>query len=57
MAIIHQIFLFRWDDIEILGDLERLKLVLNYLPNEDLVHFLERECGNGRDDYPVRAMW
>ena len=40
-----------------MGDLERLKLVLDYLPDKDLVHILERERGNGRDDYPVRAMW
>ncbi|MDW7656441.1 MAG: transposase [Bacillota bacterium] len=58
MAIIPQISLFRWeDDIESLGDLERLKLVLDYLPDEELMQTLERERKNGRDDYPVRAMW
>jgi len=58
MAIIPQISLFRWeDDIESLGDLERLKLVLDYLPDEELMQILERERKNGRDDYPVRAMW
>jgi hypothetical protein len=58
MAIIPQISLFRWEeDIENLGDLERLKLVLESLPDEELVRALEKERGHGRDDYPVRAMW
>lgn len=57
MAIISQISLFEWTEIENLGDLERLKLVLDYIPDEELVLKLEKERGNGRDDYPVRAMW
>ena len=53
MAIIPQISLFRWqDDIDCLGDLERLKLVFDNLPDEELVRILEKERGNGRDDYP-----
>jgi len=58
MAIIPQISLFNWEnDIDILGDLERLQLVLNHLPDEGLVRLLEKERGQGRNDYPVRAMW
>ena len=58
MAIIPQISLFQWEqDIEILGDLERLQLVLENLPDEGLVRLLEKERGQGRNDYPVRAMW
>lgn len=57
MAIITQSSLFAWDDIEELGDLKRLKLVLDAIPDEDLMCVLERERGNGRDDYPVRAVW
>ena len=58
MAIIPQISLFRWeDDLESLGDLERLKLVFDHLPDEELVCALERDRGHGRDDYPVRCMW
>lgn len=58
MAIIPQISLFKWEnDIEILGDLERLKLVLENLPDEKLIRVMERDRGNGRDDYPIRAMW
>ena len=58
MAIIPQCSLFVWEnDLENLGDLKRLKLVLDSLPDERLMETLEKERGNGRDDYPVRAMW
>jgi DNA-binding NtrC family response regulator len=40
-----------------LGDLERLKLVIDYLPDEELMQALEDERGNGRNDYPVRVVW
>jgi hypothetical protein len=57
MAIIPQQTFLVWDEIEKLGDLERLKLVLEYMPDEELMQELEKERGNGRDDYPIRAMW
>ncbi len=57
MAIIPQKQLFSWKEIEDLGDLERLQLVLQTLPDEALMRTLERERGKGRDDYPVRAVW
>lgn len=57
MAIIPQLRLFGWEEIEELGDLERLQLVLKTLPDEELMRDLERERKNGRDDYPVRAVW
>lgn len=57
MAIIRQTELFSWKDVENLGDLERLKLVLDHLPDENLMIQLERERGKGRDDYPIRPMW
>ena len=58
MAIIPQTTLFRWeDDIGSLGDLERLSLVFDTLPDENLMRLLEKHRGKGRDDYPVRAMW
>lgn len=57
MAIITQKKLFGWKEIEDLGDLERLYLVLNYLPDEKLMRVLEEERDKGRDDYPVRAIW
>ena len=57
MAIIPQQRLFGWEEIQTLGDLERLRLVLRYMPDENLMRTLERKRGNGRDDYPIRAMW
>lgn len=57
MAIIPQMNLFSWTDLDELGDLERLRLVIEYLPDEKLMEILEKERGNGRDDYPVRAVW
>lgn len=57
MAIIPQLKLFGWEEIEQLGDLERLRLVLEYMPDEELMQKLEKERGLGRDDYPIRGMW
>lgn len=57
MAIIPQKQLFSWTEIEALGDLDRLRLVLHHLPDESLMRTLERRRGNGRDDYPIRAVW
>ena len=57
MAIIPQRRLFGWEEIEQLGDLERLRLVLENLPDEELMRDLEKERKRGRDDYPVRAVW
>jgi hypothetical protein len=58
MAIIsRQRQIFEWQELEILGDLERLKLVLKHMPDERLMQHLERKRDRGRDDYPVRAIW
>lgn len=57
MAIIPQQTLFVWNEVEELGDLERLRLVIEYMPDENLMTKLEKERKNGRNDYPVRAMW
>lgn len=57
MATIPQRELFSWEEIEKLGDLERLRLVLEHLPDEGLMGRLEAERGQGRNDYPVRAVW
>jgi hypothetical protein len=57
MAIVYQKSLFSWKDVEDLGDLERFQLVLEHLPDEKLVRKLEKERGQGRNDYPVRAAW
>lgn len=57
MARISQPFLFSWKEIDEASDLDRLRLVLDALPDEDLVSFLEQRRGRGRDDYPIRPMW
>ena len=56
MAIIPQ-KLFGWNDVEELGDLERLVLILETLPDEKLVKEMEQKRFRGRNDYPVRAVW
>ncbi|MDD2630758.1 MAG: transposase [Methanomicrobiales archaeon] len=57
MAIIPQKKLFGWREVEELGDLERLVLVLESMPDERLVRAMEEVRYKGRDDYPVRAVW
>jgi transposase len=57
MAMIPQRQLFSWKEIENLGDLQRLELVLKYLPDEPLMRLLESHRGQGRNDYPIRAVW
>ena len=57
MAILSQLKLFDWHDMQPLGDLERLRLVLEYMPDEELMRVLHRLRAKGRNDYPVRAMW
>ena len=57
MAIIPQRPLFSWKEIENLADLERFSLLLEYLPDEDLMRILEAQRGKGRNDNPVRAIW
>ena len=57
MAILPQLKLFDWRDMQPLGDLERLRLVLDSMPDEELMMALHRHRGKGRNDYPVRAMW
>ena len=57
MAIIAQKKLFGWNEIEELGDLDRLRLVLESVPDEPLMQALEQKRGRGRDEYPVRSIW
>ena len=50
-------FLFSRDDVEMLPDLQRLALVLDSLPDDPVIGALEERRGNGRNEYPVRAIW
>ena len=57
MAAMTQTKLFSWNAIEARSDLDRLKFVVDHLPEECLVQYLEVMRAHGRNDYPVRAMW
>jgi hypothetical protein len=50
-------YLFKWQEVEAKSDLERLRLVLDYLPDEALMRKLEGHRNKGRDDYPIRPVW
>ena len=49
--------LLSWSHVESLDDLERLRRVLDALPDGALIAALEKRRGKGRNDYPVQAMW
>ena len=57
MAIIPQGSIFDYKWIELLGDLERLKIALDGIDDEELMRRLEAIRKNGRNEYPVRVMW
>ena len=57
MNIIPQLSLFGENENEDLGDLERLRIVLEALPDEGLITALHKMRGNGRNDWPCEAMW
>jgi hypothetical protein len=50
-------YLFTWREVEARSDLERLRLVLDHLPDEGLMRKLEEHRKWGRDDYPIRPVW
>jgi hypothetical protein len=57
MAAIEQQNLFSWEDVEARSDLDRFFLVRDHLPDAQIIHYLEVMRGNGRDDFPIPAMW
>ncbi len=57
MATILQKPLLSWEEVDRSSDLDRLQLVLEHLPDVELVSCLERDRGRGRDTYPVAAVW
>jgi hypothetical protein len=57
VAIIHQPQLFSWNDVEACSDLQRLRMVVEALPDEPLMQALEAERKGRRDEYPLRALW
>ena len=59
MAIIRQ-SLFSWQEVSAESaesDTGRLGLVLKTMQDEEIMKKLEISRGNGRDDYPIRAVW
>ncbi|MDP1759030.1 MAG: transposase [Thermodesulfovibrionales bacterium] len=57
MAKIIQQKIFSWKDVEASGELERLTMVIEAMPDEELMKALEAERKGRRDDYPIRAVW
>jgi hypothetical protein len=57
LAKIIQQKIFRWKDVESSGELERLKIVIEVMPDNELMKELEAERKGRRDDYPIRAVW
>ncbi len=48
---------FSWKQVDRLSDLRRLELVLDSLPDTGIINALLAMRGNGRNEYPVAAMW
>lgn len=57
MKIITQLSVFDYSEIDILGDLERCKLVIENAPDEKVIKKLYEIRGKGRNDYPIEAVW
>ena len=58
MAIIINRYLFNYKNTNKLPDkLKQLKLILELLPDEELMQQLEKQAKHGRKDYPIRALW
>ena len=61
MAIIQTLYLFSWknfqDELQTLGDLERFQLLIETMPDTKLMNTLRGLRANGRNDYPIPAVW
>lgn len=57
MAKIIQQKIFSWKDVEKSSEIERLRMVTEEIPDEELMKALESERKGKRDDYPIRAVW
>jgi hypothetical protein len=49
--------LFAWARLEDHPQLSTLRLLLEVLPDQDLLDGLERARGKGRDDFPIPVLW
>ncbi len=57
MAKLMTPYLFTWEEMEAKSDLERLKLVLDHIGDEELMRKMEEHRKWGRDEYPIRPVW
>ena len=57
MKIVPQITVFDYSEIEILGDLERCKLLIDNVPDEKIIEALTEIRGKGRNEYPIIPVW
>ena len=57
MKTISQISFFDYTEIEILGDLERCKLLIENVPDEKIINKLYEIRGKGRNEYVIEAVW
>ena len=57
MAIIPQPDLFSWDQVDASSEMDRLRWVLDAIPDEPLMCALEAARKGRRDDYPIRPLW
>ena len=48
---------FSWSHIDDASDLDRLRMIMQSMPDEELMQSIEGARGKGRDDYPVRPVW
>jgi hypothetical protein len=49
--------LFAWDALEDSPSLRSLRVLLESIPDQELLESLRQARGKGRDDYPVEALW
>jgi hypothetical protein len=49
--------LFAWDALEDSPSLRSLRVLLESLPDQELLESLRQARGKGRDDYPVEVLW
>jgi len=57
MAKLMDPYLFTWQEVEARSDLERLRLVLDHMGDEELMRKLEEHRKWGRNEYPIRPVW
>lgn len=57
MAKLMTPYLFTWQEVEARSDLERLRLVLDHIGDEELMSKLEEHRKWGRNEYPIRPVW